>query len=174
MKTTDLSNIMRMAWRFYRTTHHAFAECLKLAWRNFNLVRHMHTEVVRFYFRKVDGTLREAWGTLRADLVPPIEGNDTPSWFTGHKESSRLAITGGLLQRIASPLYLYAGAGYGSRIMGWEMPDDQMAECKDYSYEGVEAEVGCILRIKNIALSAGVQTNSFKYWEATAGIGIMF
>lgn len=110
--------------------------------------------------------------TCNADGI--IEGNDTPSWFTGHKESSRLAITGGLLQRIASPLYLYAGAGYGSRIMGWEMPDDQMAECKDYSYEGVEAEVGCILRIKNIALSAGVQTNSFKYWEATAGIGIMF
>ena len=77
MKTTDLSNIMRMAWRFYRTTHRAFSECLKLAWRNFHLVRHMHTEVVRFYFRKVDGTLREAWGTLRVDLVPPIDSNDT-------------------------------------------------------------------------------------------------
>ena len=58
MKPTDLSNIMCMAWRFYRTTRQAFGECLKLAWRNFNLVRNMHTEVVRFYFRKVDGTLR--------------------------------------------------------------------------------------------------------------------
>ena len=72
MKTTDLSNIMCMAWRFYRTTRQAFGECLKLAWRNFNLVRKMHTEVVRFYFRKVDGTLREAWGTLRSDIVPPM------------------------------------------------------------------------------------------------------
>lgn len=77
MKTTDLSTIMHMAWRFYYTTRRAFAECLKLAWRNFNLVRRMHTEVVRFYFRKVDGTLREAWGTLRTDLVPPVEGDDT-------------------------------------------------------------------------------------------------
>ena len=77
MKTTDLSNIMCMAWRFYRTTRQAFGECLKLAWRNFNLVRNMHTEVVRFYFRKVDGTLREAWGTLRSDIVPPIDGSDT-------------------------------------------------------------------------------------------------
>lgn len=76
MKSTDLSTIMRMAWRFCRTTRRAFAECLKLAWRNFNLVRRMHTEVVRFYFRKVDGTLREAWGTLRTDLVPPVEGQD--------------------------------------------------------------------------------------------------
>ena len=77
MKTTDLSNIMCMAWRFYRTTRQAFSECLKLAWRNFSLVRKMHTEVVRFYFRKVDGTLREAWGTLRSDIVPPIDGSDT-------------------------------------------------------------------------------------------------
>ena len=77
MKPTDLSNIMCMAWRFYRTTRQAFGECLKLAWRNFNLVRKMHTEVVRFYFRKVDGTLREAWGTLRSDIVPPIDGSDT-------------------------------------------------------------------------------------------------
>lgn len=77
MKPTDLSNIMCMAWRFYRTTRQAFGMCLKLAWCNFNLVRRMHTEVVRFYFRKVDGTLREAWGTLRTDIVPPVEGNDT-------------------------------------------------------------------------------------------------
>lgn len=77
MKTTDLSTIMRLAWQFYRTTRRAFAECLKLAWRNFHLVCRMHSEVVRFYFRKVDGTLREAWGTLRTDLVPSVEGSDT-------------------------------------------------------------------------------------------------
>ena len=77
MKQTDLSTIMRMAWWFYRTTRRVFAECLKLAWRNFNLVRRMHTEVVRFYFRKIDGTLREAWGTLRSDLVPTVENSDT-------------------------------------------------------------------------------------------------
>lgn len=76
MNKTDLSNIMAMAWRFYRTTRRAFGECLKLAWQNFKLVRKMRTEVVRFYFMKVDGTLREAWGTLRADIVPPVEGTD--------------------------------------------------------------------------------------------------
>lgn len=76
MKTEDLKNIMQMAWRFWRTTRQAFAECLKLAWLNFNLKRRMAKEVVRFYFRKVDGSLREAWGTLRGDLVPAISSND--------------------------------------------------------------------------------------------------
>lgn len=73
MKTTDLSTIMRMAWQFYRITRRSFSECLKLSWQNFKLVRRMHSEVVRFYFRKVDGTLREAWGTLRSDLIPSVE-----------------------------------------------------------------------------------------------------
>ena len=40
--------------------------------------------------------------------------------------------------------------------------------------KGIEAELGGIYRIKNVAISAGVQTNSFKYWESTLGVGIMF
>ena len=75
MKTTDLSNIMRMAWRFYRTTHESFSECLKLAWRNFRLVRRMSKSVVRFFFQKLDGSIREAFGTLRSDMVPPVDEN---------------------------------------------------------------------------------------------------
>lgn len=77
MKTEDLKNIMQMAWRFWRTPRQAFAECLKLAWRNFNLKRRMAKEVVRFYFRKIDGSLREAWGTLRSDIVPSITGENS-------------------------------------------------------------------------------------------------
>lgn len=76
MKTTDLSNVMHMAWRFWHTTRRAFSECLRLAWQNFKLVRRMQTEIVRFYFMKVDGSVREAWGTLRSDLVPATDGAD--------------------------------------------------------------------------------------------------
>ena len=28
-----------------------------------------------FYFQKVDGSTREAWGTLRPDLIPPTQHN---------------------------------------------------------------------------------------------------
>lgn len=77
MKANDLKNIMSLAWRFWRTTRQTFGECLKLAWRNFNLKKRMISEVVRFYFRKVDGSLREAWGTLRSDIVPAISGDNS-------------------------------------------------------------------------------------------------
>jgi hypothetical protein len=75
MKKNDLQVIMRNAWMFFHTTGQAFGECLRLAWANFKLVRRMHAEIVHFHFRKVDGSIREAWGTLRADLLPPV-GDD--------------------------------------------------------------------------------------------------
>lgn len=104
-----------------------------------------------------------------------IAGTDNyNSWFTGNNKIARFAITGGLLQRLWKPAYLYVGAGYGYKSLGWEMEGGEWAENTDNSYKGIEAELGAIYRIKNFALSAGVQTNSFKYWEATVGLGIMF
>jgi hypothetical protein len=76
MNTTDLRNIMTMAWRFFRTTGQSFAECLRKAWANFKLVAAMRLRIVRFYFQKIDGTAREAWGTLRSDMIPQHKGDD--------------------------------------------------------------------------------------------------
>lgn len=76
MEKTDLRAIMTMAWRFAKTTGTAFAECLAKAWQNFKLVTAMRTRIVKFYFQKVDGSIREAWGTLRPDLLPETKSDD--------------------------------------------------------------------------------------------------
>ena len=85
------------------------------------------------------------------------------------------------MRRVAKPLYLYAGVGYGYKKLAWEMAEgesgtnsDLWAENTDESYSGVEADLGLVLRTGNVAFTAGVQSNSFKYFEATVGIGIMF
>ena len=45
-------------------------------WRNFKLHSLMQARIVKFYFQKVDGTIREAYGTLAAALIPPTsDGN---------------------------------------------------------------------------------------------------
>lgn len=103
-----------------------------------------------------------------------VAGTDEPSWFTGKSKESRLALTAGVLQRIQRPIYLYAGLGYGYKKQGWEMADSEWAESRNKSYKGLEIEAGGIYRLKNLGLSAGIQTNQFKYWEATLGVGIMF
>ena len=58
MKNTDKKNVFTLA-------------CLKKAWANIKLKAKMSSQIVRFYFQKVDGSTREAWGTLRPDLLPP-------------------------------------------------------------------------------------------------------
>jgi hypothetical protein len=50
------------------------SEALKQAWLLFKLKAKMRCGIVRFYYRKVDGSIREAWGTLADRLVPATLG----------------------------------------------------------------------------------------------------
>lgn len=125
-------------------------------------------------YLKVKYNFQELGADYECDNAGVIVGTESSSWFTGENKYSRFAITGGLLQRLWKPVYLYVGAGYGHKKLGWELEGGEWAENTDKSTKGVEAELGVILRLKNIAFSAGVQSNSFEYWEATVGIGIMF
>ncbi len=95
-------------------------------------------------------------------------------WYSGNTEKTRFSITGGIIQRLWRPFYIYAGGGYGVSNYGWETVDGDWVKHADYSYSGFEVDFGCIFRIKNFALSAGYQTNQFKYHEATVGLGFMF
>ncbi len=52
------------------------AEALKTAWLNFKLKTKMRGGIVKFYYQKVSGEIREAYGTLRADLLPETKGTD--------------------------------------------------------------------------------------------------
>lgn len=103
-----------------------------------------------------------------------IEGTSSTAWFTGEKQNSRFTVTAGALYRVALPFYFYAGIGYGSKTLAWEMVDGRWAEAADHTYKGLESEAGAIYRIKNVAFSVGVQNNSFKYWESTIGVALMF
>ena len=108
--------------------------------------------------------------------------NGIQGWFTGASKKCRLAFTAGYIRQIIPQLYLYAGAGWGRRVLAWEMytggeSGDSYGSVKvtaPYSFSGAESELGAILRLGAFALSAGVQTNQFKYYEANLGLGIMF
>lgn len=130
------------------------------------------------FYVKVKYNFKDQQTDFKCNEQGIVEGDQQQSWFTGETNESRLALTGGLLQRFGKRFYLYVGAGYGYKKIAWQMhsPDDveQWAECTDKTQIGVEADLGGILRFKNFAISAGVQTNSFKHVEATLGMGLMF
>ncbi len=74
MKRESLKEIMSLAWQFVKRNGMSLSEALKTAWRNFKLHTAMKSHIVKFYFLKVDGTIREAYGTLAERLLPPTLG----------------------------------------------------------------------------------------------------
>lgn len=69
--STSLKNTMREvmtdAWRMFRITGESFAACLKRAWQ---LAKAMKTKVVQFFYVKAStGELRQAFGTLQANVI---------------------------------------------------------------------------------------------------------
>ena len=76
MKKSDLRAIMQMAWQFVKRNGFTMAEALKAAWLNFKLRVAMAARIVKFYFQKVDGSIREAYGTLNPAIMPETSGND--------------------------------------------------------------------------------------------------
>lgn len=104
-------------------------------------------------------------------------------WYTGENKKSRFAITGGYMRHLFdmgdnASMYAYVGGGFGSRTLAWQMygadGDYQYAKVTPVSFKGIEAETGVIFRFGGFVFSAGMQTNSFKFYEANIGVGVMF
>lgn len=110
--------------------------------------------------------------------------NDNYYVLDGKSKRSRFGVTGGVLFRPIDWLYLYGGAGYGfRRLMGHaakynnqsgQSEGDMWAVNTDSSAEGVEAELGGIVRYKKWALSLGVNSIDFSFVELNVAIGLFF
>ena len=71
-----LLEVMSLAWQFVRKNGFTMSEALKCAWANMKLKLQMKSKIVKFYFQKVDGSIREAYGTLKDSLLPDSKGTD--------------------------------------------------------------------------------------------------
>lgn len=95
MKRNVLHDIMSLAWQFVKRNGFTMSEALKLAWANIKLKAAMKQRIVKFYFQKVDGSMREAYGTLKENLIPATSGdnrkrNDTVQvYFDTEKQEYR-------------------------------------------------------------------------------------
>ncbi len=65
-----LRKVMKLAWQFIRKNGFTLSEALKTAWANVKLNVAMAKGIVKFYFQKVDGTRREAYGTTNLNRIP--------------------------------------------------------------------------------------------------------
>lgn len=87
--TTESKNrmreIMSLAWQFVKRNGFDLSQALKTAWANVKLHAALKKGIVKFYFTKVDGSLREAYGTLKESLLPGTKG-------TGRKPSDTVQV----------------------------------------------------------------------------------
>lgn len=72
-RKSQLSRVFSLAWQFVKRNGFTISEALRTAWANVKLKAKMQGGIVKFYYQKVDGSVREAYGTLKADLCPDIK-----------------------------------------------------------------------------------------------------
>lgn len=75
-KKYNRSEIFTLAHSFIRKYGVSLSEALTIAWRNAKLKNELHHKIAHFYFQKMDGTIREALGTLAEDKIPATQGSD--------------------------------------------------------------------------------------------------
>lgn len=68
---SQMRQVMSDAWR-NRVTGESFSESLKRAWLLLKLKAQMKQKTVQFFYQKVNGEIRQAFGTLRDEVINTI------------------------------------------------------------------------------------------------------
>lgn len=95
-------------------------------------------------------------------------------WTTGKEKTGAWNISGGATLRIANPLRIYAGGGYGTKTVLWEDAAGGWAGVSDISSAGFCADAGLLLDLGHFTIMAGASTLSFRTVGFEVGAGIIF
>ena len=104
-----------------------------------------------------------------ADADGSVEG-EYPI-YSGESCSTRLSLMGGALIRLAEPLSLRVGVGYGMRAKSWYTTDNTLINIAEDSWKGVDLSLGAQLQLKGFVVSLDAVTTSFKSTEIKLGVG---
>ena len=90
-RKSTLSRVFSLAWQFVKRNGFTLSEALKTAWANVKLHAKMQKGIVKFYYRKVDGSIREAYGTLKSELCPDTKdtGRKMPATCQTYYDTER-------------------------------------------------------------------------------------
>lgn len=79
MKTNfknQMSELMKQSWMLVKVYGFSMAEAMKQSWKALKLKAALKKGVVKFFYQKLDGTVRTAWGTLKEGLIPETKGTE--------------------------------------------------------------------------------------------------
>lgn len=71
-----MRDLMKQAWMLVKVYGFSMAEAMKQAWLVLKLKSALKNGVVKFFYQKLNGEIRTAWGTLKDGLIPETKGTD--------------------------------------------------------------------------------------------------
>lgn len=71
---STMREIMNMAWAMVRKYGYTMSKAMHIAWLNIKLRIALKSRIVEFFYQKVDGSIRQAFGTLQENKVPETQG----------------------------------------------------------------------------------------------------
>lgn len=95
-------------------------------------------------------------------------------WTTGREKHPAWNLGAGVIFKIAGPLGIYAGSGYGNRTTLWEEASRSWAKVEEYSFKGACADAGIVLDISNFTASLGISSITFRNPSLEMGVGLRF
>ena len=101
-----------------------------------------------------------------------IDDNYEEVILTGNTASTRLSVMGGFITRVAGPVYLKVGAGYGMIVRCCETIGGDYVEYKPNTFKGVDLSAGLQLNLRNITIGIDAVTTNFQMTEIKIGIGV--
>ena len=122
-----------------------------------------------WYVSVASGLKFDALGATKEDAYGT---NDY--FYDDNKTTSRLSIHGGAMYRIAKPLSIKLGVGYGVRNLVFTTQDGDCIKIPSASHSGLECSAGVHLSFGKMAFSVDVISIGFKYSEVKLGIGYNF
>ena len=134
-------------------------------------------------FSIMAGYVKEFGGYLKAKSSfgsrdkNAMKGGKDDAFFNGNEYSGRFSFYGGLLYKLSSKCYINAGVGYGSKWLQWETMDEERMEIEDFSFSGIDPEIGLLFKFGNFIVGGGLNclvgggTSAF---EGNLSIGVAF
>ena len=94
--------------------------------------------------------------------------------YNGTKATDRLSVIAGGMMRVAEPLYVRVGVGYGARNLCWQDKEQNWYKIKGYSFQGVDVSAGIQAHLGGFVLSLEAVTTNFQTLEGKLGLGYSF
>lgn len=79
MKTNfknQMRELMKQSWMLVKVYGFSMADAMKQSWKVLKLKTALKNGIVKFFYQKLNGEIRTAWGTLKEDMIPETKGTE--------------------------------------------------------------------------------------------------